>query len=119
VLYSSFDFGLEQLTDFVSTKLVVFGTDIGCNGESGRDRDTNNVHLGKVCTLSAQQVLHVGFAFGLAVSKKVNAFCSSHLSSIVINLTVSLLSDTKALRCPFCQLLILLCLFKSLTSHNL
>ncbi len=53
---------------------VEMGADFGGDGEARRDRQAEIGHFGKVCTLAAEQVLHVRLAFGLAAAEAVNPF---------------------------------------------
>ncbi len=51
---------------------VEMGAELGRDGEAGRHRQAEVRHLGKVRALAAEQVAHVGRAFGGAVAKGVN-----------------------------------------------
>ena len=46
----------------------------GADGEAGRHRNAQTAHFGQVGALAAEQVLHLGCAFGAAAAKQVNVF---------------------------------------------
>ena len=60
---------------------VESGADLGRDGEAGRHRQAEVRHLGEVRALAAEQVLHLGFAFGGAVAKGVDPL--GHLGSFL------------------------------------
>ena len=64
----------EALNNFFLAILGVFSADIGGDGEAGRYGHSEKVHLGEVGTLAAEEVSHLGIAFGLAVTKCINSF---------------------------------------------
>ncbi len=72
----------EQLTHLVGAHLVKFDTGVCSDCKSGGYRNADQIHFGEVCTFTTQQILHIGFTFSVSVTKKVNAFSCSHLSSM-------------------------------------
>ena len=53
---------------------IIVCADLGGDGEARRDGKTQIAHLGQVGALAAQQIFHFGFAFGVAVSERINPF---------------------------------------------
>ncbi len=72
--YSRRNLVFQQAHDFFLTHLIIFIANFGCNRKARRDRDSNQIHFGKVCTLTAQQLPHVGLAFSLAATESVHSF---------------------------------------------
>ena len=58
------------------------------DGETGRHRHADKIHLGKVGTLTAQQVSHVGTAFSLTVTKGINPFLVHKYCMFIYNINV-------------------------------
>ena len=54
--------------------LIVMGADFRGDGEARGDRQAQIAHLRQVRALAAEQVLHGGLAFRLAVSERINPF---------------------------------------------
>src|SRR5919202_1858533 len=50
----------------------VMGADAAGDGEAGRDGDADRGHLGKPCTLAAEDLLHGCRAIGAALAKEVD-----------------------------------------------
>jgi len=65
---------VETLHYFIFSVLCVFCAYFGGNGEAGRYRHTEKVHLSQVGTFAAEQISHFGIAFGLTVTKQINSF---------------------------------------------
>ena len=57
-----------------AAELVVLGATLRGDGESGRNRQPDTCHFGKIRTLSAQQGLHLLGAFALGSAEVVNLF---------------------------------------------
>ena len=53
--------------------VVVVAAGLGGDGEARGDRERDERHVGEVGALAAEQVLHVGVAFGLAAAEEVDA----------------------------------------------
>src|SRR6516165_2209203 len=47
---------------------------LGGNREAGRHRQRETAHLGEACSLAAEQIFHVGAAFGGAVTEPIDPF---------------------------------------------
>ena len=65
---------LEEFLDFLLTHLIILVTSISCDGETWRNRYTNKVHLGEVCTLTAKSFTHLRISFGLSIAECINSF---------------------------------------------
>ncbi len=74
-LERGFDLGL-QIGRIGLAVGVEVGADLGGDGEAGRHRQAEIAHLGQVGALAAEEVLHLGPAFGPAVAEAVNPFAS-------------------------------------------
>ncbi len=61
--------------------VVIPGADLGGDGEAGRHRQAEIAHLGQVCPLAAEQVLHARLALGLAIAEGVDPLPASHRPS--------------------------------------
>ena len=78
VVETLLNFCLENFYDLVLADFVVLIADVGRNGKSRGHGYTDEVHLGKVGTLTAQFVTHVGTALSLTVTERVNSFFVLH-----------------------------------------
>ena len=74
VLYSCHNVVVQQFHNLLLTNLIVLVTTIGCDCETWRNGNTNQVHLSKVCTLTAQFLTHLCITFGLTITEEVNSF---------------------------------------------
>ncbi len=70
---------VEEFHDFLLAYLVVLVANISCDGESGRNRNTDKVHLCAVSAFTTQFGAHRGVALCFAVTKGVNSFLVFHL----------------------------------------
>ena len=74
------DLGLDLIGE-LSVALVVIRTDLGGDGESGRDRDADHAHFGEVGPLAAEQFLHLGTTLSRTAAKGVDVLlCTGHRS---------------------------------------
>ena len=78
VVETLLNFCLENFYDLVLADFVVLIANVGRNGKSRGHGYTDEVHLGKVGTLTAQFVTHVGTALSLTVTERVNSFFVLH-----------------------------------------
>ena len=76
--------GTQQVDDRLLAVGVVFGADLRGDGESGRNGNANEVHLGEVGTLAAEQFAHFAVSFGLLVAEGIDTFNVCHSSSVVL-----------------------------------
>ena len=81
VLYSSCHFFVEKFHDFLLTNFVVFVAAISCNCESRRNRNTDQVHFGKVSTLTAKFLSHFSISLGFTVTEEINSFLTHNFKS--------------------------------------
>src|SRR3546814_3650393 len=63
---------LLQVSGILLAVVVIAGADLGGDGETRRHRQAEIGHLGKIGTLAAQQIAHVGAALGPAVAEAVD-----------------------------------------------
>ena len=72
--HSSHHFVLKKFFDFFLTHFIIFITSVCCNGETWRNRYTNQVHFGKVRAFTTKYFSHLGIAFCFSVSECINSF---------------------------------------------
>ena len=79
LFHGGFDFGLDHLDHFFLTVLIVLGADLGGDGKSRRNRNTDQVHFREVSSFSSEQFSHLSVTLGLLVAEGVNSFYVWHL----------------------------------------
>ncbi|OQA10498.1 MAG: hypothetical protein BWY66_00173 [bacterium ADurb.Bin374] len=72
-LQAALDLRVEIL-GILAPELEILGTAFGGHGETGRNRQPDMAHLGKVCALAAEEILHVLAAIGLLATEHVYVF---------------------------------------------
>ena len=78
VLYGCEYIVAEHFYNFLLTYFVILVANVGRDGETGRYRYADMVHLGEVCTFATKFGTHRRIALCLAVTKKVNSFLLFH-----------------------------------------
>ena len=76
-LFHLTDAGLDlalELDWVLAAIAVEMRADLGGDREASRNRKTDAAHLGEICTLASEEVLHRGVSVGFAVSPRVNEF---------------------------------------------
>ncbi len=66
---------LDVLDNLVASVLCVFCADFCSDGEARRYGHSEEIHLGKVSTLAAEKISHLGITFGLSVAERINLLC--------------------------------------------
>ena len=74
VLDSSCYFIVQDFLDFLLAHLVIFITATSGNCETGRNWNSDKVHLGKVSTLAAEFLSHFCVTFGFTIAKSIDSF---------------------------------------------
>ena len=102
---------LYECDHFVATMLCVLVADFGCDGEAGGHGHAQEVHLSEVGAFAAEEISHLGIAFGFTVTECIDSFHwlignilvkLIDLFSVVVGSPVSLvLLPLRAM--PFCK----------------
>ena len=78
MLERALDVSLQQLYDLFLADGIVVVASVGGDGESGRNGNTDVVHLCKVCTLTSKFITHVGATFCMTCAERVDSLYVVH-----------------------------------------
>ena len=73
----------QLLNDLLLAYLIVLVTYLGSDGESGRNRNTDKVHLRTVSAFTAEQLAHLCITFSFTVTEGVNSFFLFHFCCLL------------------------------------
>ena len=80
VLHRLLHLGAQHLDDGLLAVLVVFGAHLRGDGEARGYGNADEVHLGEVGSLAAEQLPHLAVSFGFLVAEGVDSFNVCHNS---------------------------------------
>ena len=80
VSHCGIHFILKQFFDFLLPYLIILITAISSDCEAWRHWHTDEVHLSKVCTFTAESLAHLRITFCLSIAEGVNSFLSHNFS---------------------------------------
>ena len=67
----------QQGYNIILSFFKIFVANVCCYRKTGRNRNTNKVHLCKISPLAAKKISHVGTSFSFTITEGVNSF-SAH-----------------------------------------
>ena len=72
--YGFLNIFLYECDYFIAAMLCVLVADFGSYGEAGGHGHAQEVHLGEVGAFAAEEIAHLGIAFGFTVTECINSF---------------------------------------------
>ncbi len=72
--YRSFNLFLDAIYNLILAILCILGTNLCCNGETGRHGHAEQVHFCQIGALAAEKISHPGISFGFTVAECVDSF---------------------------------------------